>query len=161
MEDKSLYQINNDLAELYYRIELQGGELTEEQEQYLQITEKNLSNKMFAYIKVIKGIESTIATAREYKEQAEKIIRLNTNVIEKMKGRMLEAVLNFGDVQTDLYKISTRKSSPVEITDENKVPEKFKVWKASISKTDIANAIKSGEDVEGAEIIEKVNLSIK
>ena len=66
-------------------------------------------------------------------------------------------------IKSETLQLSFRKSESVEVFDESLVDEKFKKVKTEISldKTAIKNAIKNGEDVQGAKIVEKNNLQIK
>ena len=163
MESKSLFHIEQELVNLYEQIELQGGELTEEQESFLQINEKELTTKALNYIKVINKFESDILLAKMYKEQAEKVIKQKQTHIDRMKDALKNAVELFGDIQTDLYKIGLRASESTIIENEDDVPAKFKVIKQTIvvDKAAVKNAIKNGETVKGAYLQKNNNLSIK
>ena len=57
--------------------------------------------------------------------------------------------------------ISSRRSESVEVYDEKLVPTDFIEYKPSIKKADIKKAIKSGEEVAGARIIQKTSWSFK
>jgi len=57
--------------------------------------------------------------------------------------------------------ISWRKSSAVEIQNEEVIPDDYYVIKRDISKTLISEAIKAGTTVPGAALVERQNLVIK
>lgn len=66
-------------------------------------------------------------------------------------------------IETELGNLSLRKSKSVNIYDESLIDKKFIEieTKEKISKTEIKKAIETGENVQGANIVEKNNLNIK
>ena len=83
------------------------------------------------------------------------------NKAESLK-KYLSAYLDGQKFSTEKVAISFRKTSSVNITDFSKVPESFlKYAEPTVDKTGIKNAIKLGENVPGAEIIEGNSISIK
>ena len=66
-------------------------------------------------------------------------------------------------LETDKCKISFRRSESVNITDFDKLPEEYKRTKTVVEadKTAIKDALKTGADVIGAELVEKQNIQIK
>jgi hypothetical protein len=68
-----------------------------------------------------------------------------------------------GKIESPLIKISYRLSQSVNITDESKLSDNFfttKITKTP-SKTAIKDAIDSGTEVKGAELVDNLNLQIK
>lgn len=66
-------------------------------------------------------------------------------------------------LETGKCKISFRRSEFVNITDFDKLPEEYKRTKTIVEadKTAIKDALKTGADVIGAELVEKQNIQIK
>ena len=66
-------------------------------------------------------------------------------------------------IETELGNLSLRKSKSVNIYDESLIDKKFieVETKEKISKTEIKKAIEAGENVQGANIVEKNSLNIK
>lgn len=66
-------------------------------------------------------------------------------------------------IETSAGNISLRKSEKTEINDENIIPAKFTtiVQEIKISKADIKKAIKNGEDVPGAALVQDFSVTIK
>ena len=66
-------------------------------------------------------------------------------------------------IETELGNLSLRKSKSVNIYDESLIDKKFIEieTKEKISKTEIKKAIEAGENVQGANIVEKNSLNIK
>lgn len=161
----TLYELEQEQLELNALLEENGGELTPEIEERLQIHDYDINKKMESYCKAIRcyetsieGIKSEIERLKARKESSEK-------AIERMKESMLNALEIFGinKIEAGTFKIGTRKSQAVEIDDENIVPDAYKIETVTtkVDKTAIKNAIKEGKEVEGAHIKENTNLSIK
>jgi len=161
--EKSLFAISQDLIQIWSELEENGGELTPEIEERLQLTQIELSVKAGNYVSFIKKLENEAEFLKEtYQAKIQSEIKKREALAERLRDALLQAVQRFGDIQTDrLFKVTTRKSEAVEIIDESLVPNEFKTFKPVISKTDIKKAIKSGIKVEGAELKENINLMIK
>ena len=161
--EKSLFAISQDLLNIWSELEENGGELTPEIEERLQLTQTELSVKAGNYVSFIKKLENEAEFLKEtYQAKIQSEIKKREALAERLRDALLQAVQRFGDIQTDrLFKVTTRKSEAVEIIDESLVPNEFKTFKPVISKTDIKKAIKSGIKVEGAELRENINLMIR
>lgn len=159
----SLWQISNELLLIEQQLEELGGEITPEIEQALEITQKELQSKCLNYVHFINHIQTQISEAEIYKSKVLDYISKKEKLLERLKNALNEAVTKFGTIETDMWKLSQRKSESVEIVDLDKVPDKFKTIKQNIQadKTAIKQALKNGENIEGAKLIEKQNLQIK
>ena len=75
---------------------------------------------------------------------------------------MLDAVNLYGAYEVGLNKFSTRKSSALEITDLGEIPKDYIIEELvqKVDKDAIKKSIKAGEEVKGAQIIERKNLNI-
>lgn len=83
------------------------------------------------------------------------------NKAESLK-KYLSAYLDGQKFSTDKVAVSFRKTSSVNITDMSKIPEAFlKFAEPTVDKMAIKNAIKAGDVVSGAEVIESNSISIK
>lgn len=99
------------------------------------------------------ALDSEIKRLQSFKKQKEKSIENLTN---------LQMILTQGEkIETSFYKFSTRKSKSVNIIDESLIPDDFFKIKKEVSKSEISKAINSGIDVKGAEIVEKISLTVK
>jgi len=160
---KSLFHIEKELLELHEQIEMQGGELTPEQEAFLQINETELKQKSLNYIHFIKKLENDIDLADTYIEQATAVKKQRTKQIERLKDALKQAVEIYGTIEVDLFKVSLRPSESTIIENEDEVPPQFKTIKQMtvINKTAIKQAIKEGQTVKGAYLQTNQNLNIK
>jgi len=162
--EKSLYQITQEQAELFNKIDELDGELTPEMEEALQLNAENFETKARGYIWMIKKLEADNITITEEKERLQRIEKRNDKLIDRLKESMKNALIIFGDSKkVDTFTLSLRKSKQVEILDADVIPESYRVVKTTetINKTEIKKAIESGLTVAGATIKENQNLQIK
>ena len=167
----SIYNISSDLKKIYEDldngngIDLETGEIKPEIMQQLSISRNELETKAVDYGYVIKAFDDEIDIIdREIERLEERKAYVKKNK-ERMKTIVGSAMEEFGinKIKSETLQLSFRKSESVDIFDESLVDDRFKKVKTEISidKTAIKNAIKNGEDVQGAKIVEKNNLQIK
>lgn len=158
-----LYKITQHHRELLARIEANDGELTPELDSELRASIKNTAQQLSsaAYIHKTLLDEATTIDA-EIKRLSGWKQRL-ANSAESIKNYIDTAMVANGltEVKNDNIKLSYRKSTAVEIFDPERIPEQYTVTSVTISKTAIAAALKAGELVAGAELVERQNLQIK
>lgn len=165
---QTLYEISNDLRDVYNKLENgegidENGELNPELITALQVSENNLKAKGIDIGYVIKSFDDEIAIyEREIKRLTDRKRALQ-NTQERIKERLISAMQEFGiiDIKGQTLKVSLRKSECVEIDNVDLLDDKFKRVKVEADKTAIKNAIKEGEQVVGARIVQKDNLQIK
>jgi hypothetical protein len=158
----TLYQITQEQARLNAMLEESGGELTPEIEEALAINAENLQVKAGGYgVTILKYEAMADAAAAEIK-RIQAIKKTCDNIVERMKKTLVQAMQNFeiDRVDTDTMKLSLRKNSCVIIDDEKKVPADCKKIKVDISKADLKEHIKKGEDC-GAHIGTNYSLQIR
>lgn len=160
---KTLFEITQEVIELASLLE--DGELTPELEDRLAITREELDSKAENYVKVIRSVEGDISVIDAEIKRLQEIKNAKTNVVGRMKESLSTAMTAFrvDKIETALMKLFFRKSESVEILDETLVPEQYKLSRVVVNpdKILIKKIIKSGEDVPGCEIVEKLNLQIK
>jgi hypothetical protein len=161
--NKSLFIIQEDLRTLIETIEEAGGEVTEEQTKLLAISRTELQTKSLNYVHYIKKLENDLQLAEVYEDQIEQFKKTKKKLIEKLKESLLVAVDQFGDIETEIFKVTTRKSESVEIVDIDKISSDYlnKKTTYTVNKDKIKSAVKAGLEVHGAIVKENKNLSIK
>ncbi len=127
--------------------------------------EDDINTKIENTCKVIKEIEADSIGIDEEIKRLSALKKQKENVVKKLK-EYVEFEMNgigLNKVEGKLFKISFRKSKVVKVLDETKIPKEFIKVKTteSISKTDLGKALKSGEIIEGAELVENKTLQIK
>jgi len=162
---QSIFQISTELNEIINQIIENGGEVTPEIEGALMIKEEELSTKSVKYGYVVKALEYDVNIIDDEIKRLSQIKKVRQNAIERLKNVLSITMQSFNipEIDTPTMKINFRKSSSLEITDEDLIPKKFITVKQSttIRKEDIKKAIKEGEQIEGARIVENQNLQIK
>ena len=161
----NIYKIETEYRELVSVLVENGGELTPELEQALQINQKDLCSKSESYAYAIKELEGEIDIIKSEIERLQALISKRDKSISRMKETVLKAMelYEIDKIETPMIKISVRESEAVEIINENQIEPIFKVEKVTttISKSAIKEAIKSGISVAGAIIKKNKSLQIK
>lgn len=129
--------------------------LTEELES-LELEKSEKVDNCISYYKSRKAMAEALKNEKQAITRRQQIAE---NEAERMK-EYLEVCLKGSKWESVAGKISYRKSVSVEV-DENFNDERFISYEPKISKSEIKDAIKNGEVVEGATLIEKNNMQIK
>jgi sugar-specific transcriptional regulator TrmB len=162
---QSLYNIIEEQRYTLSEIEAMSGELTPELEEQLVINAHQLESKSIAYLEVIKDREAYINNAKEEIKRLQNIVKVNDNLVSRLKDNLLTAVKTFGEFEVGFVKFSTRKSTSVNVVEDmiNQLPKEYKTIKVteSANKTAIKKALQQGIEIDGCRLIENENLSIK
>ncbi|WP_421924865.1 siphovirus Gp157 family protein [Lysinibacillus capsici] len=155
----SLYQLNNAYAQLQQMIE-DGQEGLEDT--LASITDA-VEEKLEAYAMVIKNIESDVEGIKSEEKRLAERRKIIENGITRMKQAIAETLQGSGQdkVKTEKFTFSFRKSSKVEISDIDSLPQQFIKVERTISRSELAKALKAGEQIEGAQLVENQSLQIK
>lgn len=108
---------------------------------------------------LIKNIEAEADAVKKQKDAFYSREKSLTNKAKWLRG-YLASSLNGEKWKSDKVVLSWRKSESVDLDDDFS-DERFIKYEPKISKTDIKDALKRGEEVAGARLIEKSNLQIK
>jgi len=161
----SLYNIIEEQRFTLAEIENMAGELTPELEEQLIINAHQLESKSIAYLEVIKDREAYINNAKEEIKRLQAIVKVNDNLVNRLKDNLLTAVKTFGSFEVGFVKFGTRKSTSVEVDLEmiNQLPNEYKTIKVteSANKTAIKKALQDGVEIKGCELVTNLNLNIK
>lgn len=132
----------------------------EEYSKSLAIQEKN---KVNAIVGFLRETELTVENAEAEAKRLMDIAKFYSNRVKRIKQSVTYAMQAHGieKIETDFFRLSFRKSSSIEVDDTEKLDEKYIVTKKSANKVAIKKALKDGETVMGARMIESNNLIIK
>lgn len=160
---KSMYEISQEALKIASWLE--EGELTEEMETMLAISQEELQKKAINYGYVIKQFDSDIDAIDAEIKRLQGLKKSKENASERLKDTVKHAmqIYSIEKLETPTLKVGFRKSESVEIINESQIEQVFKTSKVveSINKTAIKEAIKSGQTVKGAILQVNFNLSIK
>ena len=161
----NIYKIETEYRDIISVLVENGGELTPEIEQALQINQKDLYRKSESYAYAIKELDGEIDIIKSEIERLQALISKRDKSISRMKETVLKAMelYEINKIETPMIKISVRESEVIEIINENQIEPIFKVEKVTttISKSAIKEAIKSGINVNGVVIKKNKSLQIK
>ena len=124
----NIWEIKQELLSIFDELEENGGELTEELEQQLAISQEDFRSKVEDYTNVIKSIKADIAAIDEETKRLTALKKSKNALIERLSKVIIDAVEMFGETTKaggkffdyGTGKISIRNSQAVEI-DEDKV----------------------------------------
>lgn len=166
MNNLSLYNIKCDFIDLFEKKE--NGELTEEEfEQQGKEKALDLQKKSMNIIGYLRNQE---LTTEAIKTEIERLTNIKKTIETRVENFKEYVKLNMQDlglekIQTELGTMSISKNpASIEIYDETLIDDEFKKEKitVSIDKTAIKNAIKNGQNVQGARLVEdKTSLRVK
>ena len=163
MTKKSLYNISKEMQEIASQLE--EGELTPELENSLIISQNELQEKAVSYAYAIKSTEDDVTAINEEIKRLQAIKTSKATAIDRMKEAISNAMQLHGiqKVTSPTLNLSFRKSESVEVDNISQLNARFLSEKVTFSadKTRIKEAIKQGENVEGARININYNLQIK
>lgn len=165
----SLWQLTQEELSFISLMEENGGEVTDEIMEDLAIRRENFSSKAEAYSKFILKLESEADQAAAEIKRIQALKKAKENTAQRLRDTLLAALMVFTEedakgirrYETNLAKLSTRKSQSVEVLDDTVIPDEFWVVKKEVSKSTISQAIKDGAEVPGAAMRENISLSIR
>ena len=158
--NKSLFEIGDELKLIIAELEENGGELTEEIEERLAINKNELDTKLDSYRYVISKTSSSIDFLNDQIELLQAKIKAKNNLIDRLKERIAMAVTTYGDtsktgtkfIATDVFNYTFIKTKPLIVLDQD-APELQPFFKYSLSmKADKATIDKVTELIKTNEV---------
>lgn len=151
----NLYEIDEQILSC---VDLDTGEVIDEEmlDQLAMERDRKLEN-IACWVKNLK------AEISAFKEE-EKNLKNRREVLEHKQERLsnyLQKYLNGSKFETAKCKISYRKSEKVEVSDLDSIPEEFLKVTVEPKKSDIKQALKNGETIEGATLVQTQSMTIK
>ena len=121
----NIYQIQQDLLAIFDELEENGGELTEELEQKLAITQEEFKNKVENYTNVIKTLDADMTAIKAEQARLKALYDRKEKVVNKLKEIVINAIDEFGDTKKTGVKyldygtgeVSVRKTQVVEVNE--------------------------------------------
>ena len=122
----NIWQIQQDLLDIFNELEENGGELTPELEEKLNITQSEFKNKIENYLYVIKKTESDINACDAEAKRLTALKKSKQNTVDRIKSVMAKAIEQFGDenkngnrfIDLGTAKITVRTSNKVIVNDD-------------------------------------------
>ena len=122
----NIWQIQQELLDIFNELEENGGELTEELEQQLAISQEDFRSKVESYTNVIKSVKADIAAIDQESKRLAELKKSKTAMVDRLSKVIIEAVDKFGDTSKSgskffdygTGKVSIRNSQKVELDDD-------------------------------------------
>lgn len=164
-DNKSLMLIVSESNALEQMLIESGGALTPEIEQALAVSAEQLSDKADAYNSIMERFKGLSAHYEARAEFYDKISVQCNSVVERLRKNILFAMkaLNTSEITgQDVRFTATKSSGSLKITDKEMVPVEFKeeIVSTEIKTDELKSAIKSGQNVPGAEVVYSDSLRI-
>lgn len=173
-----IYKYNQLLSRVDYELENNGGEVTPEVEGMLteiQSSEVAVADDLYGFTAEKKAF---IETCKAEKKRIGEMQKTAENSLESIKGWLLKSMLQNGveKIEGNLHKVAVAAGrESVEITSESALLSKWEgkiaelqaqlppyiVLKYEVSKSALAECLKEGELIEGAEIVRNPSLNIR
>lgn len=153
------------LEDLLYEVDEETGEVKDNSELLKEEIERlNLSRneKLNNLERLKRAKKAQIEAIKEEVQRLRKRADVIANEVDRLSD--LEMWLTQGEkVDTGLYRFGTRKSTVVEIENEELIPPQFKKEEVvvKINKNELKKWLKEHPETEGAKLIEKINLSVR
>lgn len=157
---RTLYEIRQDFENC---IDLETGEIDEQKWSEL---EGEWTEKVENVALYVKNQRMLVAGMTEEKKNLEDRIKSVQNQIDGLNQFLYRAIVEMGGAdkfETPKAKVTFRKSESVDIVNEDMIPARFMDFKTVRKplKKEIKEAIKNGEEVDGATISVKYNTQVK
>ena len=122
----NIYQIEQELHSIFDELEENGGELTDELAERLDVSQENFRSKCESYANVIKLAKADIALIDQEKKRLDDLKKSKTNLIERLSNIVITAIEEFGDTSKSgskfldygTGKLSIRNTQKVELDDD-------------------------------------------
>ncbi len=160
---KALYNISAELRSVLNTIAESDGEVTPEIEASLAISQAELEQKGVNYALAIREMDGRGEIIDQEIERLKKLKKATETISDRLKNNIKAAMVEFGveKVESNLVKLSLRKSKETVIDDESLLPESCFKTERKVVKAEVKKLIESGAPVAGARIVENKSLQIK
>lgn len=167
----SLFTLNQEQEQLLNNLEqftnTETGEISDEYFSLMEETENKITEKADNIGTLHSFLSSDVSAIKQEIDRLSKLKSTKEKRIESIENYAKYVMQKFGLERLDgkLHAFSFRKSEQTILDNEELIPEQFKKEKTvvtvSIDKNEIKKAIKAGEVVPGARILEVKNLTVK
>ena len=158
----NIWQIQQELLSIFDELEENGGELTEELEEQLAISQEDFRSKVESYTNVIKSVKADIAAIDQESKRLAELKKSKTAMVDRLSKVIINAVEMFGDTTKTggkffdygTGKVSIRNSQKVELDDDKIEAISSELGRAIASEAMMGNA-SNREDFTFEDIIQR------
>ena len=169
MTGMSRYQINEQILELIVEIDAaeasENTELVAKLEASLRALYPALDKKREAYVHVIRSAAAHASALRTESNRFAKRARNMQNLSKRLKQALHDDLAENGEIRADagVFRLAIANSPPsvkLSVAPE-KLPIEFQVVSVSANTALIGKELRSGQSVEGAELVRRTHLRIR
>lgn len=158
----NIWQIQQELLSIFDELEENGGELTEELEQQLAISQEDFRSKVESYTNVIKSVKADIAAIDEETKRLAALKKSKNALIDRLSKVIINAVEMFGETTKaggkffdyGTGKVSIRNSQKIVLNDDKIDAISGELCRAIASEAMMGNA-SNREDFTFEDIIQR------
>lgn len=127
----------------------------------LDALQDSYTDKLEACGLFVKDLEATAKMIREEEKALAARRRTLENKAARLRNYVLLNVIDNGRLDTPRVALSLRHVKAVDVVDPDAIPEQYQRITVAPDKAGIKKAIEAGEQVDGAELVERQTLQIK
>lgn len=162
----SLYELTNDLLRIEEIIENAEVDEKQQAEEIKNIIKQELNNKAVNIAYYIRNLESNIAEKKAEEKRIKEIRQAEEKRLANFKNYVIEnmLVLDKKKIVTSVGNLGVRTSKSVNVEiDPSNLEDKYKREKITVEadKKALKEALQNGIEIEGVELVESFNLSIR
>lgn len=117
----NIFEISKEIQSVFEELEDNGGELTDELEEKLSISQDEFRSKVEGYLSVIKTIESEIECCDKEIKRLQSVKKVKQNSIERLKRVLIWAIDTFGDINKSGNRFIDLGTAKITIKSSDKV----------------------------------------
>lgn len=126
--------------------------------------ECDLSTKVENIVRLIKNLQAEVEALKAEEKRLAKERKIRENKIENLQGYLFDTIneLEKKEVKGGIFTVSIKKNPPKTVVEElNAIPKQFIVNTPSVDKKMLKEALKNGEIIEGAKLVQEESLKIR
>lgn len=126
--------------------------------------ECDLSTKVENIVRLIKNLQAEVEALKAEEKRLAKERKTRENKIENLQGYLFDTIsgLEKREVKGGIFTVSIKKNPPKAVVEElNAIPKQFIVNTPSVDKKMLKEALKNGEMIEGAKLVQEESLKIR
>ena len=126
--------------------------------------ECDLSTKVENIVRLIKNLQAEVEALKAEEKRLARERKIRENKIENLQGYLFDTIneLEKKEVKGGIFTVSIKKNPPKTVVEElNAIPKQFIVNTPSVDKKMLKEALKNGEIIEGAKLVQEESLKIR
>lgn len=126
--------------------------------------ECDLSTKVENIVRLIKNLQAEVEALKAEEKRLARERKIRENKIENLQGYLFDTIsgLEKREVKGGIFTVSVKKNPPKAIVEDlNAIPRQFIVNTPSVDKKMLKEALKNGEKIEGAKLVQEESLKIR